>query len=150
MHLITQNRFGRPPHISQLILYAQAELGSYGIPPAFRDGVYSYSQPPSGHQSRVPQVTQLRTDGVHYRESACTGSVVHKLILVTGAAFSGITPGPFFVRLPFPTPTILYYTIIGTVYYSISYVRYTKVSEDKLQLQYNYSSIVLTLKTRIT
>ena len=44
---------------------------------------------PSG-QSRVYRVTQLRT-GVHHREFAGTGSVVLKVVPVTGAAFSGTT-----------------------------------------------------------
>ena len=66
----------------------------HGIPPAVRDGVHIiiYRQPPLG-QSRVYQVTQLRTDSVHCRESAGTGtdSVVLKVVPVTGAAFSGFT-----------------------------------------------------------
>ena len=49
-----------------------------------------YRQPPSG-QSRVYQVTQLRTDGVHCRESAGTGPAVLGVYPVTGAVFSGIT-----------------------------------------------------------
>ena len=50
---------------------------TYGIPPEFRDGVHLFilnRHTPSG-QSRVDRVTQLRTDGVHYRESAGTGPV---------------------------------------------------------------------------
>ena len=62
----------------------------HGIPLAFHDSVhiyiyiYIYHQPPSV-QSRVYQVTPLRTDGVHCRESAGTGPVTG------GAAFSGFT-----------------------------------------------------------
>ena len=48
---------------------------TYGIPPEFRGGVHilfiSYRHTPSG-QSQVYRVTQLRTDGVHCRESAGT------------------------------------------------------------------------------
>ena len=47
------------------------------IPPEFRGGVHlfiSNRHTPSG-QSRVYRVTQLRTDGVHCRESADTGPV---------------------------------------------------------------------------
>ena len=64
----------------------------HGIPLAFHDSVhiyiyiYVYHQPPSV-QSRVYQVTPLRTDGVHCRESAGTGPVTG------GAAFSGFTMG---------------------------------------------------------
>ena len=45
---------------------------AYEIPPEFRGGVHLFilnNHTPSG-QSRVYQVTQLRTDGVHCRESA--------------------------------------------------------------------------------
>ena len=48
---------------------------TYGIPPEFCGGVYlfiKYRHTPSG-QSRVYRVTQLRTDGLHCRESAGTG-----------------------------------------------------------------------------
>ena len=50
---------------------------TYGIPPEFRGGVHIFilnRHTPSG-QSRVYRVTQLRTDGVHCRESAGTGPV---------------------------------------------------------------------------
>ena len=62
---------------------------THGIPPAFRDGVHLYRQPPLV-QSRVYRVTQLRTDNVHCRESAGIGPIVLKVIPVTGAAFSGL------------------------------------------------------------
>ena len=45
---------------------------TYGIPPEFRGDVHLFiynRYTPSG-QSRVYRVTQLRTDGVHCRESA--------------------------------------------------------------------------------
>ena len=48
-----------------------------------------YCHMPSG-QSRVYQVTQLRTDGVHCLESTGTVPVVLKVVRVTGAAFLGI------------------------------------------------------------
>ena len=51
---------------------------TYEIPPAFRGGVlyiYLNRHTPLG-QSRVYWVAQLRTDGVHCRESAGTGPVV--------------------------------------------------------------------------
>ena len=61
---------------------------TYGIPPEFRGGVYLFiyiylfiynRHTPSG-QSRVHRVTQLRTDGVHCRESAGTGAVNLKVV----------------------------------------------------------------------
>ena len=51
-----------------------------GIPPiSAATSIYFYHQPPSG-QSRVDQVTQLRTDGIHCPESAGTGPVVLKVV----------------------------------------------------------------------
>ena len=59
------------------------------LTPAFRDGVLLYRQPSPGqsvpirvlqyYSIRVYQVTQLRSDGVHCRESAGTGPVVLKV-----------------------------------------------------------------------
>ena len=52
------------------------------IPPEFRGGVHLFIQnrrTPSG-QSRGYRVTQLRTGGVHYRESAGTGPVNLKVV----------------------------------------------------------------------
>ena len=51
----------------------------YGIPPEFRGGVYLFilnRHTPSSGQFRVYRDTQLRTDGVHCRESAGTGPVL--------------------------------------------------------------------------
>ena len=50
---------------------------TYGIPPEFRGGVhiFTYNRHTLSSQSRVYRVTQLRTDGVHCRESAGTGPV---------------------------------------------------------------------------
>ena len=50
--------------------------------------IYFYHHTLSG-QSRVYRVTQLRTNGVHCRESAGTGPVVLKVVVrVTGIAFA--------------------------------------------------------------
>ena len=43
---------------------------------------------PSG-QSRVYRVTQLRTHGVHCRESADTGPVILKVVPAAGGAVAG-------------------------------------------------------------
>ena len=56
---------------------------TYGIPPEFRGGVHLFiynRHTPSG-QSRVYRVTQLRTDGVHCRESAGMRPVNLKVVL---------------------------------------------------------------------
>ena len=68
---------------------------THGIPPDFRGGVHLFIKnrhTPSG-QSRVHGVTQLRTDGVHCRESVGTGPdrVVLKVVPVTCAAFLQVT-----------------------------------------------------------
>ena len=64
-----------------------------------------YRHTPSG-QCRVHRVTQLRTDGVNCRESAGTGTVVFKVVPVTGAVFA-CHHGPIILRLFFPTPALL-------------------------------------------
>ena len=92
---------------------------TYGIPPDFRGGVHLFilnNHTPLG-QSRVYQVTQLRTDGVHCRESAGTKPVVVRVVPVTDAAFAG-HHGPINVRLSFSTPTIgmATYKLPGTKY----------------------------------
>ena len=77
---------------------------TYEIPPDFRGGVhlFIYRHTPSG-QYRGYQVMQLRTGGVHCRESASTGPVVLKVVPVTGAALT--SPWTNNMRLHFPTPT---------------------------------------------
>ena len=61
----------------------QAESGAYlrdsSRFPRRRPFIYSNRHTPSG-QSRVYRVTQLRTDGVHCRESAGTGPVNLKVV----------------------------------------------------------------------
>ena len=82
-----------------------------GIPPDFRDGVHLYIQnrhTPSG-QSRVYRVTRLRTDGVHYRESAVIEPVVIKVFPLTGAAFVS----PSWCNQYPPVFSHTHYTIIG-------------------------------------
>ena len=67
-----------PSRVSLLISILRLNLVlTYGIPPEFRGGVHLFilnCHTPSG-QSRVYRVTQLRTDGVHCRESAGTEPV---------------------------------------------------------------------------
>ena len=72
-----------PSRVSLLISMLRVNLVlTYGIPPEFRGGVHLFiynRHTPSG-QSRVYWVTQLRTDGVHSRESAGTGPVNLKVV----------------------------------------------------------------------
>ena len=60
------------------------------LPLSAAASMHLYRHTPSS-QSRVYWVTQLRTDGVHCRESVGTGPVVLKVVPVTGAAFAGLT-----------------------------------------------------------
>ena len=75
------------------------------LPISTAASIYLHRQTPSG-QSRVYRVTQLRTHGVHGRESAGIGQVVFKVVPVTGVAFAG-HHGPVNVRLSFPHPLFL-------------------------------------------
>ena len=81
---------------------------TYGIPPEFRGGVHLFlcnRHTPSG-QSRVYRVTQVRTDGVHFRESAGAGPV--NLKAVPNECCLGRSPyGPINIRLSFPHPQLV-------------------------------------------
>ena len=105
-NLVSRDGFGSPVP-RQFLLHTQAESGAYSRDSSRfsrrRPFIYLNRHTPSG-QSRVYRVTQLRTDGVHYRESAGTGPVVLKVVPVTGATFAG-HHGPINVRLSFPTST---------------------------------------------
>ena len=99
-----------PYRVSLLILHSQIESGAYSqillIHPVFHDGVHQYCQQPSG-QSRIHQAAQLRTDGVHRRESAGTeAAIVLYVARVTGAANFRQPRGAIDVRSSFPTPTV--------------------------------------------
>ena len=65
-----------PSRVSLLISVLRLNrVLTYGIPPEFRGGVHLWNRHTPLGQSRVYRVTQLRTDGVHCRESAGTGPV---------------------------------------------------------------------------
>ena len=101
-NLVSQDGFGSPVPRQPAHLHTQAELVlTYGIPPEFRGGVHLFiynRHTPSG-QSRVYRVTQLRTDGVHCRESAGTGPV--NLKVVPNECSLGGYHGPINIRLSF-------------------------------------------------
>ena len=80
--LVSRDEFGSPVPRQDAHLHTQAESGAYlrdssRVPR--RRPFYLNHHTPSG-QSRVDRVTQLRTDGVHYRESAGTGPVNLKVV----------------------------------------------------------------------
>ena len=81
-NLVSRDGFGSPIPRQPAHLHTQAESGIYRIPPEFRGSVHLFIQnrhTPSG-QSRVYRVTQLRTDGVHRRESVGAGPVSLKVV----------------------------------------------------------------------
>ena len=89
------------------IFYPDVKTGPYGILPDFHGGVHLLilKRHTSSGQSRIDRVTQVRTDGVHCRESAGTGPVVLKVVSITGAAFSSPWTNYYYAPL-FSTPTI--------------------------------------------
>ena len=79
-----------PFSVSLLILHTSAESGAFSREfsrfPRRRPFIYISRHTPSG-QSRVYRVTELRTDGVHCRQSVDTGAVVVlRVVPVAGAA----------------------------------------------------------------
>ena len=94
-----------PSHVSPLILHTQAESDVYSRDsfrfPRLRPFIYIVNR----HRFRAYQVTQMRTDGVHCRESYGTGSVVLKVVPVTNATFSGFTMAHFLCASLFFTLT---------------------------------------------
>ena len=84
-YIATQNHTGSavPSRVSLLVSILRLNLMlSYGVPLEFGGGVHLFIH--NHHtllgQSRVYRVTQLRTDGVHCRESAGTGPVNLKVV----------------------------------------------------------------------
>ena len=72
-----------PSHASLLIPIIRLNMVlTYGIPPEFGGGVHLFilNRHTSSGQSRLYRVTQLRTDGVHCRESARAGPVNLKVV----------------------------------------------------------------------
>ena len=97
--------------VSPLILHTQAKsVPTHGNPSALSKAVALFLYTANCHRvsPEFYQVSHLRTSSVHYRDPACTRSVVLKVVPVSdsGAAFSGISRGPTIVRLSFPTPKI--------------------------------------------
>ena len=82
-NLVLRDGFGSPVPRQPAHLHTQAESGAYlrdsSRFPRWRPFIHLDRRAPSG-QSRVYRVTQLRTDGVHCRESAGTGPVNLKVV----------------------------------------------------------------------
>ena len=97
-----------PSRVSLLISIPKLNLVlTYGIPPEFHGGVHLFilnRHTPSG-QSQIYRVTQLRTDGVHCRESTGTGPV--NLMVVPNASCLGRSSWTnYYAPQLFSTPTI--------------------------------------------
>ena len=81
-NLVSRDGFSRPVPRQPAHLHTQAESGAYtyGILPEFRGGVHLRNHHTPSGQSRVYRVKQLRTDGIHCRESADTEPVSLKVV----------------------------------------------------------------------
>ena len=100
--------------VNPLIVHSQVESGAYprGSPAFFPDGlIYLYRRPLSGH-SRVYQATQLRTDGVHCRETAATGpaSSPQDTSIINVCCLYRFHSERFFMRLSFSARNINYWS----------------------------------------
>ena len=82
-NLVSQDGFGNPVRRQPAHHHTQAESGAHlrdsSRVPRRRPFIYLSRHTPSD-QSRVYRVTQLRTDGVHCRESAGTGLIKLKVV----------------------------------------------------------------------
>ena len=87
------------------------------LPLSATASIFLYCQPPPD-QSRVYQVKQLRTDGVHCRESVGARLVVVEVVPVTGSAFSGIAMDQFLCASRSSHPLLVQSTFVirQTVY----------------------------------
>ena len=110
-NLVSRDGCGGPVPRQPAHLHSQAESGDNSRDssrvPRRRPFSFTNHHTPSG-QSRVNRVTQLRTDGVHCRESTGTGPVVPKVVPVTSAALAG-HHGPINMRLSFSHLLLEYY-----------------------------------------
>ena len=109
-NLVSRDGFSPPSRINLLILQTQAGSGTYSRDssrvPRRRPFIYLSRHTPSG-QSRLNRVTQLRTDGVHCRESAGTGPVVLQVVPVTSAAILQATMDRLMCASLFPHPLLV-------------------------------------------
>ena len=90
-NLVSQDGYGSPVPRQPAHLRTRAQSGAYlrdsSRVPRRRLFIHLNRHTPSD-QSQVHQVTQLRTDGVHCRETTGTGPVNFKVVQVTGTAFA--------------------------------------------------------------
>ena len=91
---------------------------THGIPPDFRCGVhlFVFNRHTPWCQSQVYRVTQLRTDGVHYRESAGSGPVNVKVVEFQTSAALADHHGPVNMRLSFSHPLFFFFFSFNLTY----------------------------------
>ena len=108
-NLVSRDGFGSPVPRQPAHLHTQAESDAYlrdfSRFPRRRSFIYLNRHTPSG-QSRDYRVTQLRTDGVHCRESAGTGSVKLKVV-PNGCCLDRSRHGLINMGLSFPHPLLV-------------------------------------------
>ena len=87
-NLVSRNGFGIPVPRQPAHIHTQAESGAYlrdsSRVPRRRSFTYLNRHTPSGHSRVYRVITQLRTDGVHCRQSAGTGPVNLKKVVPNG------------------------------------------------------------------
>ena len=101
-----------------------------GIPFAFRDGVYLY------RQSRVYWVTQLRTNGVHCRESSGIGPVVLNAVPVTGGTSSRNPMDQSMFAPLFPRPLLVGWTTRARIGHTLRYAEAARALKHHILLYY--------------
>ena len=109
-NLVSRGGFSRPVPCQPAHLHTQAESGAYSRDSSRfspRHPFINLNRHTSSGQSRVYWVVQLRTDGVHCRESAGTGPVVLKSVPVTGAAILQVTMDQLMCTSLFPHPLLV-------------------------------------------
>ena len=104
-NLVSREGFSRPVPRQPSHLHTQAESGAHLRDSSRVPRRRPFMKPPYAiGQSRVYRVTQLRTDGVHCRESAGTGPV--NLNVVSNGCRLGRSPWANYYSPLFSTPTI--------------------------------------------
>ena len=107
-NVVSRDGFSRPVPRQPAHLHSQAESGAYSRDSSRfpRASILILNRHTPSGQSRVNRVTQLRTDGVHCRESAGTGPIVLKVVPVTGAAILQVTMDQLMCASLFPHPPL--------------------------------------------
>ena len=109
-NLVHEKGSAVPSRVSLLILHTQAESGAYSrdsSPFTRRRPFICFNCHIPSSQPRVHKVAQLRTDGVHCRESAGKGPVFLKVVPVTGSAILRVTMNQLMCASLFSHPLLV-------------------------------------------